>query len=149
MKLSTRSRYGTRILVDLAHHHAQGPVQIGEISKRQDISVKYLEQLIRPLKVAKLVISVRGPKGGHILAKKPDDITLGQVVRLFEGQSELVECISCPERCPMSDDCRVRLAWQEATRALYEKLDAMTIADLVPGKTHLKGCEEACHPKKK
>ena len=149
MKLSTRSRYGTRILVDLAHHHDQGPVQIGEISKRQDISVKYLEQLIRPLKVAKLVTSVRGPKGGHILAKKPDDITLGQVVRLFEGQSELVECISCPERCPMSDDCRVRLAWQEATRALYEKLDATTIADLVPGKTYLKGRKEACHPKQK
>ena len=59
MKLSTRSRYGTRILVDLAYHSNQGPVQIGEISKRQDISVKYLEQLIRPLKKARLVTSVR------------------------------------------------------------------------------------------
>ena len=68
MKLSTRSRYGTRILVDLARHKDQGPVQIGEISKRQDISVKYLEQLIRPLKQANLVTSVRGPKGGHLLA---------------------------------------------------------------------------------
>ena len=131
MKLSTRSRYGARILVDLARNSKQGPVQIGEISKRQDISVKYLEQLIRPLKQANLVNSVRGPKGGHLLAVKPEDITLGQIVRLFEGQSELVECISSPEKCSMSDDCQVRLAWGDATRVLYENLDSTTIADLM------------------
>ena len=131
MKLSTRSRYGARILVDLARHNGQGPVQIGEISKRQDISVKYLEQLIRPLKQASMVTSVRGPKGGHLLAKNPEDITLGQIVRLFEGQAELVECISNPEQCNMSDDCQVRLAWKEATRVLYEKLDSTTISDLM------------------
>lgn len=133
MKLSTRSRYGARILVDLARHTDQGPVQIGEISKRQDISVKYLEQLIRPLKQASMVTSVRGPKGGHLLAKKPEEISLGQIVRLFEGQSELVECISKPELCKMSDDCQVRLAWKDATRVLYEKLDSTTIADLLDG----------------
>ena len=131
MKLSTRSRYGARILVDLARNSDQGPVQIGEISKRQDISVKYLEQLIRPLKQANLVNSVRGPKGGHLLAVKPEDVTLGQIVRLFEGQSELVECISNPEKCSMSDDCQVRLAWGDATRVLYENLDNTTIADLM------------------
>ena len=133
MKLSTRSRYGARILVDLARHNNQGPVQIGEISKRQDISVKYLEQLIRPLKQAKLVESVRGPKGGHMLAKNPEKITLGQIVRLFEGQSDLVECVSNPETCHMADDCQVRLAWKDATRVLYEKLDSTTIADLMEG----------------
>jgi Rrf2 family iron-sulfur cluster assembly transcriptional regulator len=133
MKLSTRSRYGARLLVDLARNRDQGPIQIGEISKRQEISVKYLEQLIRPLKKAKLVTSVRGPKGGHLLSEKPENITLGQVVRLFEGQAELVECISYPEKCPMSDDCQVRLAWRDATRVLYEKLDATTIADLLDG----------------
>ncbi len=131
MKLSTRSRYGARILVDLARHNNQGPIQIGEISKRQDISVKYLEQLIRPLKQASMVTSVRGPKGGHMLAKNPKNITLGQIVRLFEGQAELVECISNPEQCNMSDDCQVRLAWKEATRVLYEKLDSTTISDLM------------------
>jgi Rrf2 family protein len=131
MKLSTRSRYGARILVDLARHKDQGPVQIGEISKRQDISVKYLEQLIRPLKKAHLVTSVRGPKGGHLLAEKPEDISLGQVVRLFEGQSDLVECVSFPEKCPMSDDCQVRLAWRDATEVLYAKLDSTTISDLM------------------
>jgi Rrf2 family protein len=133
MKLSTRSRYGSRILIDLARNSDQGPVRIGEISKRQDISVKYLEQLIRPLKKAKLVTSVRGPKGGHLLAEKPENISLGQVVRLFEGQSDLVECVSYPEKCAMSDDCQVRLAWCDATKILYEKLDSTTIADLMNG----------------
>jgi Rrf2 family iron-sulfur cluster assembly transcriptional regulator len=133
MKLSTRSRYGARILVDLARNSDQGPIQIGEISKRQEISVKYLEQLIRPLKKAKLVSSVRGPKGGHLLREKPENITLGQIVRLFEGQTDLVECVSFPEKCAMSDDCQVRLAWRDATRVLYEKLDSTTIANLLNG----------------
>ena len=136
MKLSTKSRYGTRLLVDLARNHSQGPIQIGDISKRQNISVKYLEQIIRPLKKADLVNSVRGPKGGHVLARKPEKITLGQIVRLLEGQSEPVECISEPEKCPMSEDCLVRLAWQEATRAFYEKLDTITIANLADGRFH-------------
>jgi Rrf2 family protein len=74
MKLSTRSRYGTRLLVDLARHNDQAPIQIGEVSKRQDISVKYLEQLIRLLKRAGFVNSVRGAKGGHLLAKRPEEI---------------------------------------------------------------------------
>jgi Rrf2 family protein len=124
--------------VDLARHNNQGPVQIGEISKRQDISVKYLEQIIRPLKQAKLVESVRGPKGGHMLAKEPEEITLGQIVRLFEGQSDLVECVSNPDTCNMADDCQVRLAWKDATRVLYEKLDSTSIADLMAG-NHTEG----------
>ena len=133
MKLSTRSRYGARILVDLARHCRQRPVQIGEIARRQEISAKYLEQLIRPLQQADLVTSVRGPKGGHLLAKKPQEITLGQVVRLFEGQSDLVECVSQPEKCAKSNDCQIRLAWKDATQVLYEKLDSTTIADLIEG----------------
>jgi Rrf2 family protein len=130
MKLSTRSRYGTRILLELARRGAEKPVQVSEISKNQGIPVKYLEQLIRVLKQAGLVTSVRGPKGGHIMTKRPSEITLGQLVRLFEGQTELVVCISEPEKCNMSDDCRVRLAWMKATEALYEILDATTIEDV-------------------
>ena len=99
MKLSTRSRYGTRILVELAMNQDNGPLQISEISRRQKISVKYCEQLIRPLKKANLVNSVRGPKGGHVLSKNPQKITLGEIVRLFEGQTDLVHCISSPEDC--------------------------------------------------
>lgn len=131
MKLSTRSRYGTRILLELARQQGNSPVQVSEISKRQGISVKYLEQLIRTLKQADLVKSVRGPKGGHLIAKPPETITLGHIVRLFEGQVDLVECVSSPEVCQIADDCKVRQAWKDATEVLYEKLDATTIADLI------------------
>jgi Rrf2 family transcriptional regulator, iron-sulfur cluster assembly transcription factor len=133
MKLSTRSRYGTRILIELANNLDKGPLQISEISNRQKLSVKYCEQLIRPLKKAKLVNSIRGPKGGHILNKSPEKITLGEIVRLFEGQTDLVHCISAPEDCSRASDCPVRLVWQEATRALYKSLDSTTIADLLEG----------------
>lgn len=131
MKLSTKSRYGTRILLELARRSGGEPVQISEISAQQNIPVRYSEQIILTLKKAKLVTSVRGVRGGHILAEKPDRISLGSIVRLFEGQSDLVECIRTPNVCKMADDCRVRLAWKEATDALYKKLDAITIADLL------------------
>ena len=114
--------------------------------KRQGISVKYLEQLIRPLQKAELVISVRGPKGGHMLAKRPEEITLGQIVRLLERRSDLVECISYPKKCSISGYCRVRLAWEEATRVLFEKLDDTTIADLITGVSHALGDKEGCKP---
>lgn len=144
MKLSTRSRYGTRILLELSRRGGDKPVQVGEISRKQGIPVKYLEQLIRVLKQAGLVTSVRGPKGGHVMAKPPSEITLGQLVRLFEGQTELVVCISEPEKCTMSDDCRVRLAWMKATEALYKILDATTIEDVMqtnPAEAALQGLE--------
>ena len=130
MRLTTKSRYGTMLLIDLARYYDEGPVKISAISKRQDISLKYLEQIIRILKKAELVKSVRGPKGGHMLKQRPEDITLGQIVRLFEAQSDLAECISQPEKCSISDNCRIRVAWQEANQALFEKLDTITIADL-------------------
>jgi Rrf2 family protein len=119
------------MLIDIARHGNTRPVQIGEISKRQNISVKYLEQLIRPLKKAGIISSIRGAKGGHLLSQKPDQITLGEIVRIFEVQSDLVDCVSYPEKCSMSDDCQVRLVWQEATQDMYKKLDNTTIADLV------------------
>jgi len=131
MKLTTKTRYGTRLLLDLALHQGQGAVQMSEISTRQNVSVKYLEQLIRPLKKAKLVVSTRGPKGGHMLAKSPDKITLGQITRLFEGSSSLVECISGSKKCEKAKDCAVRLAWEKAAQALFDKLDTITISDLV------------------
>jgi Rrf2 family iron-sulfur cluster assembly transcriptional regulator len=134
MKLTTKTRYGTRLLIDLAQHQDKGAVQMSEISMRQNISVKYLEQLIRPLKQADLVTSTRGPKGGHVLAKKPEEITLGEITRLFEGTPDLVNCISDPEKCSMLDDCIVRHAWGRANKALYDELDSITIADLLKKK---------------
>ncbi len=130
MRLSTKTRNGTRILVDLAGFYNQGPVQVGDISKRQDISVKYLEQLMRPLKSGGLVNSVRGPKGGHMLAKKPVDITLGEVVRLFENYLGKDDCSSTEDRCFLLESCKLREAWQHANNVFFEILDITTIADL-------------------
>jgi len=131
MKLSTKSRYGTRILMELALRRSGGPVQVSQISEIQKIPLKYIEQLIRTLKKAGYLESTRGVKGGHRLTTPPEEISLGDVVRLFEGQSDLVQCISSPEQCSQSCDCKARLAWQEANRVLYEKLDEITIAGLI------------------
>jgi Rrf2 family protein len=131
MKLSTRSRYGVRILIELGRQKDKGPVKISDISKNQGISIKYMEQLIRPLKEAGFVNSHRGPRGGHFLIKKPEEITLGQLVKILEEKNDLVECISNPEACEQSSNCKVRTAWEEAGRALFDKLNSITIADLI------------------
>jgi Rrf2 family transcriptional regulator, iron-sulfur cluster assembly transcription factor len=134
MKLSTKTRYGTRILVDLALQDTNKPAQVSEISKRQGITVKYVEQILRPLKQEGYVSSVRGARGGYIIAKNSKKITLGQIVKLFETQADIIECISHPEKCNLSDDCNFRLAWEKANRALFKSLDAITIDDIVCGK---------------
>jgi Rrf2 family iron-sulfur cluster assembly transcriptional regulator len=144
MKLSTKTRYGTRILIELALNTDQGAVQVSRIAASQKIPVKYLEQLLRTLKFAGLVKSVRGPKGGHLLMKSPKDISLGQIVRLFEGQTDLVECVSSPEKCDMASECLVRNAWYDATCVLYEKLDGISIADLVSEKGFQSVCKPFC-----
>ena len=134
MKLTTKTRYGTRLLLDLAQRQGKGAVKMSDISIRQNIYIKYLEQIIRPLKKAKFVKSVRGPKGGHMLAKKPEEITLGDITRLFEGQSDLVDCLGNPKKCTQSEDCLVRRGWQKAAQALYRELDSITIASLLENK---------------
>jgi len=131
MKLSTRSRYGTRMMVDIAQHYDEGPIQIGDIAKRQDISVKYLEQLIIPLKKANYVNSVRGPKGGHMLAKPPEEITVGEIVKVLEGEINLTRCIENPDVCNRSNSCLTRGVWEMATRAVYNKLNSITLSDMI------------------
>ena len=140
MKLSTKTRYGARILIELALNVDKGAIQVSKIAASQQIPVKYLEQILRTLKMAGIVNSVRGPKGGHLLAKDPETINLGQVVRLFEGQTDLVECVSSPEKCNMASECLVRNAWHDATKVLYEKLDGISIADLIDDKNSLPNC---------
>lgn len=131
MKLSTRSRYGTRLMLDMAQHYNQGPIQLGDIAKRQDVSVKYLEQIIIPLKKAHYIESVRGPKGGHILTRPPEEITLGEIVALLEDGTNLVECSSDAGVCQRADSCLTRLIWKEAAEAMFARLHAITLADLV------------------
>lgn len=130
MKLSTRSRYGTRLLLDIAQHYNQGPVQLGEIAKRQEISVKYLEQIVIPLKKAHLIETVRGPKGGHILARPPEEITVAEIVALLEDGANLAECIERAEVCGRAGTCPTRLIWKEASQAMFNALKSITLADL-------------------
>ncbi len=131
MKLSTRSRYGTRMMLDLAQHYKEGPVQIGEIAKRQEVSVKYLEQLIIPLKKANFIKSIRGPKGGHMLAKSPKEITVGQIVKVLEGGIDLSNCIEDADVCERSSDCLTRGIWEEATKAMYDKLNSIPLSKAI------------------
>lgn len=133
MKLSTRSRYGTRLLLDMARSYRKGPVQLNVIARRQKVSVKYLEQILIPLKKAGYVASKRGPKGGHMLARPPEDITVGAIVALLEGSPELLECLANPEICERSEECLTRPVWKEAMTAMQEKLDGVTLADLLAG----------------
>ena len=120
MKLSTRSRYGTRLMLDMARHYNEGPLQLGDIAKRQEVSVKYLEQIIIPLKKARYIESVRGPKGGHILTKPPEEITVGEIVALLEEGTSLVERIEVPSVCDRADICPTRLLWKEAAEAMFD-----------------------------
>ena len=140
MKLSTKSRYGTRMILDLAQHYGQGAIQLGEIANRQNISLKYLEQIIRPLKEAGFVKSFRGAKGGHILNKPPEEVTVGEVVSLLEGGKTLVNCDKEPDVCNRVDTCVTRFIWMEAATAMYERLGTITFADLLS--MNANGCQE-------
>jgi Rrf2 family protein len=130
MKLSTKSRYGTRLMVDMAEHYNQGPIQLGDIAKRQNISVKYLEQIIIPLKKANYIDSIRGPKGGHLLTRPPEEITVAEIVALLEESASLTDCSENAGVCERADFCPTRLVWKEASEAMFDKLQSITLADL-------------------
>ena len=139
MKLSTRSRYGTRLMLDMAQHYNEGPIQLGDIAKRQEVSVKYLEQIIIPLKKAHYIESVRGRKGGHTLTKPPEEITVGEIVALLEDSSCLVMCDKDDTVCERADICPTRLLWKEAYEAMFDRLEAITLADLVERAEDMEG----------
>jgi Rrf2 family iron-sulfur cluster assembly transcriptional regulator len=117
-------------MLDLAEHSNEGPIQLGEIAKRQNISLKYLEQLIIPLKRASLIKSVRGPKGGHILAKSPKEIKMGEIVNVLERGIDLTACTLDPDACARSKSCKTRRLWDMATRAMVEKLNSIALSEV-------------------
>jgi Rrf2 family protein len=141
MKLSTRSRYGTRLMVDMAEHYQEGPVHLGDIARRQNISVKYLEQIIIPLKKAHYIDSIRGPKGGHVLARPPAEITVAEIVALLEDGASLSECSAHADVCERADFCPTRLVWKAASEAMFDKLKSITLADLAAKAGDAKGKE--------
>ena len=131
MKLSTRSRYGLRAILELAMEHGNGPVQIKTIAKRQDISNKYLEQLMSILKSSGLVRSIRGAKGGYTLAKEPKEITVADVFLTLEGPLVTVECLEHPEFCTKCTDCVTRYVWGKIHGSVLEVMQSITLQELV------------------
>lgn len=131
MRLTTKGRYGMRLVIDIAQHERWGPVSMAETSLRQDISAKYLERLVGELQRAGLLRSIRGREGGHMLALPPEKITVGDVVRVLEGESAQLACSNNRLACPRSVNCLTRAIWVAADQAMFEKLDSVTVRDIL------------------
>ena len=131
MKLSTRSLYGIRALLDLALNEVNGPVPLKDIALRQDISLHYLEHLITPLVRAGIIRSTRGARGGVQLIKDPRETKLSEVIQLLEGSINLAECVTNPESCPRSEVCAARDIWSDMKKAVDDVLESTTLQDLV------------------
>jgi Rrf2 family transcriptional regulator, cysteine metabolism repressor len=132
VKFSTKTRYGTRALVDLAiHQQGNIPIPLKEIAERQEISLPYLEHIIAPLVSSGLISSVRGTRGGITLAKSARNITLKEVVNALEGSVNPVECIASPQSCHRSVNCATREIWDDVKKAIDSVLVSTTLQDLV------------------
>lgn len=130
MKISTRVRYGTRAMVALAMAYPERAVSVKVIAQKQHLSVKYLEQIMAPLKGAGLIKVVRGGRGGYMLSRAPGTITLMDVYNALEGALCLVDCIEHSDDCEMTETCPTRDTWAEMTEALGEIMQRTTIQDL-------------------
>ena len=131
MRLSTKGRYGTRFMLDLAIHYGEGPILLKDMAKRQQLSKRYLEQLVLSLKAAGLVRSIRGAHGGFLLAKHPNDIKLSEIFQALEGPFGLVECVDNPMSCSRVDFCVTRDIWQELKDGIVSILNSKTLQYLV------------------
>ena len=137
MRLTTRSRYGTRLLLDIALNQDRGWVNTTDIARRQKISQKYIEKLTTGLRRGGLIESKRGPFGGHKLAKPPLNITVGDVVRALEEKVALTQCAEgepiCGE-CSLAGECVTQFVWIEASNVLMQTLDSYRLGDLITRK---------------
>jgi Rrf2 family cysteine metabolism transcriptional repressor len=133
MKLSTKGKYGVRAVFEIARHFGKGPITIKEISERQGISFSYLEQILHKLGKAGLIESVRGPAGGYLLGRKPQDLTIGDIVRVLEGPIALSHCLEPGESgdCYQTDDCVARMVWAKVGEKIEEALDSISFQDLL------------------
>jgi len=130
MKLSTRTRYGTRALLELALRKDKGPVLLKDIARLQQISLPYLEHLVAPLIAGGIIRSTKGPKGGITLAREPGDIKLSEITQLLEGPLAPVECVDNPEVCNRSGACAARDVWGRLKEAMDGVLESTTLKDL-------------------
>ena len=131
MKLSTRTRYGIRAVLELAQNFGQGPLQLKTIAEQEDISVKYLEQLMTLLKIGGLVGSIRGAKGGYVLSRPPNQITLGDCFSALEGPVVTVKCVDDEDYCPKTQSCVTRQIWIEIQNSVMEAMQSKTLQDLI------------------
>ena len=145
MKLSTRGRYGTRALLELALHYREGPVPLKDIAQSQQISLQYLEHLITPLVAAGIIRSTPGARGGVWLARSPQEIKLSEVIGLLEGSTAPVECVNNPEICTRSELCVTRDIWGELKKAMNGVLESTTLQDLVERQKRKERSEEVMY----
>jgi len=131
MRLSTKGRYGLRAVVDLAIYSKDEAVSISSIAAREDLSESYLEQLIAKLKKAGLVNSIRGTNGGYILAKKPKEISVGDILRALEGDLAVVECPNSDSECANFDSCVTKYVWKRINDSINTAVDSMTLDEIV------------------
>jgi Rrf2 family protein len=130
MKISTKGRYGTRAMIDIAENYGRGPVPLRQLAERQCLSLKYMEQIIPLLKASGLIRSARGARGGYVLAKKPREISLRDIVEALEGSWSLVDCVDDPSLCNRTKECIAYDVWHDIQRAIYKILDSTTLADM-------------------
>lgn len=129
MKISTKGRYALRLMLDLAAEGQGRPVVLRDVARRQDISEKYLEQLVSPLTRAGLLKSVRGAAGGYLLTKDPAEYTVGEILRAQEGPLTVVECVD--SGCPRQGQCATLPLWRRLSQAVDAVVDATTLQDLL------------------
>lgn len=140
MRISTKGRYALRLMIDLALNNTGEPISLKDIAQRQNISDKYLEQIISVLNKAGYVKSVRGAQGGYILRKKPEEYTVGMILRLTEGSLAPVSCLEDEEiECERLEDCVTVIVYKRLNDAINEVVDSITLADLVDWKLQKNG----------
>lgn len=118
-------------MLELAYRYGQGPIELREIARRENISLKYLEQVIIPLRTAGLVKSIRGSKGGYSLAKPPSEISLNDLVEILEGPVNLAECVKDSKACQRSPICVTRDIWRETSEAIHKIFRSITLEEMV------------------
>lgn len=134
MKLSTKGRYGLRALVELVHRSGNGPVLLDAVAKAQGLSRKYLHALFTRLKAAGIIRSIRGARGGYVLARDPAQITILEVLEALEGPMAVTDCVLDAKVCEMSGDCSTRGIWTGLSRTIEAYLVKFTVQDIVEGK---------------
>ena len=139
MKLSTKIRYGTRAMLELASRYGEGAIELHEIARKESISLKYLEQVMIPLRTKGFVKSVRGSKGGYALAKPPSEISLKDLVEVLDGPINLVHCLGDPMACQKSPTCVTRDVWSEVSTTMERIFDSITLEEMLIRKKEKEG----------